>query len=68
VSNTKQENGLFAVFARDTAISDITLCLSVYYKLSAAENQLRSGVPLLSGEDVFGKLREKQRIRRCTNP
>jgi hypothetical protein len=39
----------------------------VYYKLSSAESQLRSGVSLLTGEDVFGKLREKQRTRRSNN-
>jgi hypothetical protein len=33
--------------------------LDVYRKLGAAEKQLESGVPLLSGEDVFGRLREK---------
>jgi hypothetical protein len=41
--------------------------VDVYYKLSAAESQLRSGVSFLAEEAVFGKLREKQRLRRCTN-
>lgn len=33
--------------------------LDVYRKLGAAEKQIEEGVPLLSGDEVFGHLREK---------
>lgn len=33
--------------------------LDVYRKLGAAEKQLEDGVPLLDGDEVFRRLREK---------
>ena len=55
---TKNGTGHLVVMSMDTYERQIGL-LDIYRKLSAAERQIEDGVPLLEGEDVFRKLREK---------
>ncbi|SHN83280.1 type II toxin-antitoxin system Phd/YefM family antitoxin [Desulfitobacterium chlororespirans] len=53
------KNGIahLVVMSIDTYEKQMGL-LEIYRKLSAAEKQLEEGVPLLTGSEVFGKLRE----------
>lgn len=55
---TKNGSGHLVVMSMDTYEKQIGL-LDVYRKLGAAEKQLEDGVPLLDGDDVFKRLREK---------
>lgn len=55
---TKNGSGHLVVMSLDTYEKQLGL-LDIYRKLGAAEKQLEDGVPLLTGSEVFGKLRKK---------
>lgn len=55
---TKNGSGHLVVMSMDTYEKQMGL-LDVYRKLGAAEKQVEQGIPLLSGEEVFKKLRAK---------
>ena len=55
---TKNGSGHLVVMSIDTYEKQMGL-LDVYRKLGAAERQLEDGIPLLEGEEVFGRLRKK---------
>lgn len=55
---TKNGSGHLVVMSIDTYEKQMGL-LDIYRKLGAAEKQLEEGVPLLTGKEVFGRLREK---------
>ncbi len=55
---TKNGSGHLVVMSMETYDRQFGL-LDVYRKLGAAEKQLEDGVPLLEGEEIFGKLRKK---------
>lgn len=56
---TKNGSGHLVVMSLDTYEKQLGL-LEVYRKLGAAEKQLEDNVPLLTGSEVFGRLREKR--------
>lgn len=56
---TKNGTGHLVVMSMDTYDQQMGL-LDIYRKLGAAEKQLTEGVPLLSGDEVFKRLREKR--------
>ncbi len=56
---TKKGTGHLVVMSMDTYDQQMGL-LDIYRKLGAAEKQLTEGVPLLSGDEVFKRLREKR--------
>ncbi len=56
---TKNGSGHLVVMSMDTYDQQMGL-LDVYRKLGAAEKQVEEGVPLLSGDEVFKRLREKR--------
>ncbi len=56
---TKNGSGHLVVMSMDTYDRQMGL-LDVYRKLGAAEKQVEEGVPLLSGDEVFKRLREKR--------
>ena len=55
---TKNGSGHLVVMSIDTYEKQMGL-LDVYRKLGAAERQLEDDIPLLEGEEVFGRLRKK---------
>ena len=55
---TKNGYGDLVVMSIETYERQLAL-LDVYKKLAEAEKQIKDGVPLLDGEKVFKKLREK---------
>ena len=55
---TKNGSGHLVVMSMDTYEKQMGL-LDVYRKLGAAEKQVEQGIPLLSGDEVFKKLRTK---------
>ena len=55
---TKNGSGHLVVMSMDTYDKQMGL-LDIYRKLGAAERQIEEGVPLLDGDDVFKRLREK---------
>lgn len=55
---TKNGSGHLVVMSMDTYEKQMGL-LDVYRKLGAAEKQVEQGIPLLSGDEVFKKLRAK---------
>lgn len=55
---TKNGSGHLVVMSMDTYEKRMGL-LDVYRKLGDAEKQLAEGVPLLTGNEVFSKLRKK---------
>lgn len=54
---TKNGAGHLVVMSMETYDRQMAL-LDIYRKLGAAEKQLEEGVPLLSGDEVFKRLRE----------
>lgn len=54
---TKNGTGHLVVMSMETYDRQMAL-LDIYRKLGAAEKQLEEGVPLLSGDEVFKRLRE----------
>lgn len=56
---TKNGSGHLVVMSMDTYDQQMGL-LDIYRKLGAAEKQVAEGVPLLSGDEVFTRLREKR--------
>ena len=56
---TKNGSGHLVVMSMDTYDQQMGL-LDIYRKLGAAEKQVAEGVPLLSGDEVFKRLREKR--------
>ncbi len=55
---TKNGSGHLVVMSMDTYEKQMGL-LDLYRKLGAAERQIEEGVPLLDGNDLFKRLREK---------
>ena len=55
---TKNGSGHLVVMGKDTHEKQLG-SLEVYRKLGAAEKQLEDGVPLLDGDEVIKRLREK---------
>ena len=55
---TKNGSGHLVVMSMDTYEKQLGI-LDVYRKLGAAEKQLEDGVPLLDGDEVIKRLREK---------
>ena len=58
VFNTTSGSGHLVVMSMDTYEKQLGI-LDVYRKLGAAEKQLEDGVPLLDGDEVIKRLREK---------
>lgn len=54
----KNGSGHLVVMSMDTYEKQLGI-LDVYRKLGAAEKQLEDGVPLLDGDEVIKRLREK---------
>lgn len=59
---TKNGYGDLVVMSIETYERQIALA-EVYKKLADAEKELAQGVPLLEGEEVFKKLREKYVVK-----
>ncbi len=55
---TKNGYGDLVVMSIETYERQLSL-VDVYKKLAEAETQIKQGVPLLDGEEVFKKLRDK---------
>ena len=55
---TKNGYGDLVIMSMETYERKLAL-VEVYKKLAEAENQLAQGVPLLDGEEVFAKLKER---------
>ncbi len=55
---TKNGYGDLVIMSMETYERQLAL-VEVYKKLAEAETQITQGVPLLDGEEVFAKLRER---------
>ena len=55
---TKNGYGDLVIMSMETYERQLAL-VEVYKKLAEAETQIAQGVPLLDGEEVFAKLRER---------
>jgi prevent-host-death family protein len=55
---TKNGYGDLVIMSMETYEKKLAL-LEVYKKLAEAETQIKQGIPLLDGEEVFKKLRSK---------
>ena len=55
---TKNGYGDLVIMSMETYEKKLAL-LDVYKKLAEAETQIKQGIPLLDGEEVFKKLRSK---------
>ena len=55
---TKNGYGDLVVMSMDTYERQLAL-VDVYKKLAEAEAQIEQGIPMLDGEEVFNKLRDK---------
>jgi len=59
---TKNGYGDLVVMSIETYERQLAL-VEVYKKLAVAENELAQGVPLLEGEEVFKKLRDRYVVK-----